>query len=334
MAANDLAVLGVSALEEECYRYFLRRPGARAGDLEGVLDARPTEIHDGVAKLSELGLLHLAGPGGPVSPAEPESALARLVDRRLGQLHEEVGRVTRSRHLLDGLRADAVTCAETPPGVEQLEHADDIHDRIDDLAFFARDEVLAVADSLHPSLDGIVRSRRRDLRCLRRGVRVRSVVAHRALEHPPTRDYLRELAAHGGEIRVVAGDTAERMAVYDRSTAVVPVDPRDPSRGAVFARRIGLVTHLVALFERIWETGETFEAAVSPGGGSDSGPEPGERELLVLARMCNGTKDEAAARELGVSVRTYRRYVADVLRLLDAGCRAQAALRARERGWI
>ncbi|NEE26163.1 helix-turn-helix transcriptional regulator, partial [Streptomyces sp. SID7982] len=34
------------------------------------------------------------------------------------------------------------------------------------------------------------------------------------------------------------------------------------------------------------------------------------------------------------SVRTYRRHVADVLRILGATSRPHAALLARERGWI
>ncbi|MEU2593533.1 helix-turn-helix transcriptional regulator, partial [Streptomyces albidoflavus] len=37
---------------------------------------------------------------------------------------------------------------------------------------------------------------------------------------------------------------------------------------------------------------------------------------------------------LGVSVRTYRRHVADLMQLLGAASRAQAALLARERGWV
>ena len=54
----------------------------------------------------------------------------------------------------------------------------------------------------------------------------------------------------------------------------------------------------------------------------------------MLRAMCSGGKDEAGARDLGVSVRTYRRYIADLMQLLGAGNRPQAALLARERGWI
>ncbi|MFC7718494.1 helix-turn-helix domain-containing protein [Nonomuraea recticatena] len=46
------------------------------------------------------------------------------------------------------------------------------------------------------------------------------------------------------------------------------------------------------------------------------------------------SKDEVGAQRAGMSLRTYRRHIADLLRMLDAGNRAQAALMARERGWV
>jgi DNA-binding NarL/FixJ family response regulator len=45
-----------------------------------------------------------------------------------------------------------------------------------------------------------------------------------------------------------------------------------------------------------------------------------------------GLKDETAARELGLSLRTYRRRVADLMAALGADSRFQAGLRARELG--
>ncbi|WP_447038522.1 DNA-binding response regulator [Streptomyces sp. DSM 118878] len=56
------------------------------------------------------------------------------------------------------------------------------------------------------------------------------------------------------------------------------------------------------------------------------------RNVLELLRA--GRTDEAAARELDVSLRTYRRYVAKFLRELDAGSRFQAGARAVELGLL
>ena len=52
----------------------------------------------------------------------------------------------------------------------------------------------------------------------------------------------------------------------------------------------------------------------------------------VLGLLCSGVKDETAARQLRVSVRTYRRYVAHILRALGAGSRFEAGMRVSELG--
>jgi DNA-binding CsgD family transcriptional regulator len=57
-------------------------------------------------------------------------------------------------------------------------------------------------------------------------------------------------------------------------------------------------------------------------------------ELLLLALLADGLKDEAVARALGVSVRTVRRMVAELMHRLDARSRFQAALLAQRKGWL
>ncbi len=65
---------------------------------------------------------------------------------------------------------------------------------------------------------------------------------------------------------------------------------------------------------------------------NNSGPSDSERLLLRLLSL--GAKDEAAARHLGVSVRTVRRMIADLMRRMDARSRFQAGILAAERGWL
>ncbi|MCX4969827.1 helix-turn-helix transcriptional regulator [Streptomyces sp. NBC_00654] len=332
MGENEMSVFGVSEAEEEIYRHFLRNPGTSADDLHLLLHSEPQVARACVARLQELGLLHPAGADLRIFPTDPEVSLARLVDLRLHALHQELQRVTRSRHIIDGLRAEQGARTPPPQGIEQLEGLAQIRNRIDDLAFFARDEILSVEPYTKLSPENIARSRPLDLRCLRRGVRIRNVVARAALQDPPTAAYLRELAAHGASIRVTS-DTAERLLVYDRRAALVPLDPRDTARGALLAHRSGLVSNIIALFEKIWDQAEDLARA---GGQDDAAADTGLSgiELRVLMSMCTAGKDESGARELGVSVRTYRRHVADLMQTLGAASRAQAALRARERGWI
>jgi hypothetical protein len=54
----------------------------------------------------------------------------------------------------------------------------------------------------------------------------------------------------------------------------------------------------------------------------------------ILGSLQAGYKDDVAARKLGLSVRTYRRYVADLMRNMGAETRFQAGVRAAELGLL
>lgn len=54
----------------------------------------------------------------------------------------------------------------------------------------------------------------------------------------------------------------------------------------------------------------------------------------ILERLSAGSADELAAREVGVSLRTYRYYVAEIMRELDVKSRFQAGARAVELGLL
>lgn len=58
------------------------------------------------------------------------------------------------------------------------------------------------------------------------------------------------------------------------------------------------------------------------------------RDRQVLKLMGRHVTDEAAAREMNVSVRRYRRYVVEVMRTLGAQSPFQAGVLAVERGWL
>ncbi|AQU71101.1 helix-turn-helix transcriptional regulator [Streptomyces niveus] len=326
-----MSVFGVSPAEEEIYRHFLRNPDTSADDIHLLVHTEQDDARRSLDRLRELGLLHPDSSHECVSPADPGVALARLTDARLNALHEELRRVMQARDLVDGLRAEQGSRLPPVQGIEQLEGLSEIRNRIDDLAFFARDEILSVEPYTKLSAENIERSRPLDLRCLRRGVRIRNVVLAAALDDLPTREYLRELVKRGAQIRV-AENITERILVYDGRTALVPVDPQNTARGALLAHKSGLVSNIIALFEKIWTQADDLLTVTKEA--SDAVDGLSEIEQQVLISMCTVGKDEAGARELGISVRTYRRHVADLLQSLGAASRAQGALLARERGWI
>ena len=61
-------------------------------------------------------------------------------------------------------------------------------------------------------------------------------------------------------------------------------------------------------------------------------PEPIARE--VLRQLARGAKDESAARDMGMALRTYRRTVARLMDQLNARSRFQAGYRAAVNDWV
>ncbi|MFJ8025880.1 DNA-binding response regulator [Streptomyces sp. NPDC096311] len=88
-----------------------------------------------------------------------------------------------------------------------------------------------------------------------------------------------------------------------------------------------LVSGVYALFEAAWEIAADLEVFLS----SDR-PQLDAQARTVLRALGSGATDEAAARERGMSVRTYRRRVVELLVALDADSRFQAGIRAGELG--
>lgn len=104
-----------------------------------------------------------------------------------------------------------------------------------------------------------------------------------------------------------------------------------PSAGreAVVLRGAGVVELLHAFYSGVWSAAHTFQ--IFERFGKLYNDTQTRKILNLLAR---GYKDDVAARQLGVSVRTYRRYVADLLRELDAESRFQGGVRAAQLGFM
>lgn len=164
---------------------------------------------------------------------------------------------------------------------------------------------------------------------LRRGVRASTVCTPAALEERAVRASLEELAAAGARVRV-AEALPHWLVLVDRRVAVVSIEPATRSGDAVVVRDRPLVTGLGALFSTTWRTARPLAEDASAGSEVDVR----ERDREVLQAMSSGVTDDGAAQAMGVSTRTYRRYVAELLRRLGARSRFQAGIHAVERGLL
>ncbi|MEV4242122.1 helix-turn-helix transcriptional regulator [Streptosporangium canum] len=119
------------------------------------------------------------------------------------------------------------------------------------------------------------------------------------------------------------------MLVYDRKVALLSLDPAEPQRGVVQVFDTGIVTAVLALFERIRSTASPVGAAPAKDG---SGLSAQERELLKL--LAGGLTDGGAGRQLGLSQHTVHHMMASIMERLGARSRFEAGLGAAKRGWL
>ncbi|SFI35302.1 helix-turn-helix transcriptional regulator [Amycolatopsis regifaucium] len=154
---------------------------------------------------------------------------------------------------------------------------------------------------------------------LRRGVRYRVLAPVEARIIRGVAERLDTFASHGAEIRTVAAVPMTAI-VVDDTLALLPGE--ECGELAVF-RLPSVVKAVAELFERLWLAG-------TPPTGSG----PTARELDLLALLVDGYTDESAAARLGISVRTVRRMVSDLMHRLGARSRFQAGAKTADRGWL
>jgi DNA-binding CsgD family transcriptional regulator len=147
---------------------------------------------------------------------------------------------------------------------------------------------------------------------------------------PRQREYLTLLAGYAGafEPRVSRHDWPEQV-VVDERVAVLFGRGAEAAATPVVVRARPVVATLAAVFTGEWEAAARLPAPVPDE--SRLATEPARRILDLLGA---GYRDAAAARELGLSIRTYRRHVAELMTELRAGSRFQAGARAAHLGLL
>ncbi|RLK54939.1 helix-turn-helix transcriptional regulator [Actinokineospora cianjurensis] len=134
---------------------------------------------------------------------------------------------------------------------------------------------------------------------------------------------LADAARRGIEVQYVPRGTPDAI-IVDHRVAVFPPGLTDDTPAAVL-RHSGVVSAARELFTAGWQA--AIAASRVPLACVQL-----HRDILTL--LGRGHTDDTAARKLGVSVRTYRRHVATIMRTLGADSRFQAGVLARERGLV
>ncbi|MFD9677670.1 LuxR C-terminal-related transcriptional regulator, partial [Streptomyces sp. NPDC059981] len=256
--------------------------------------------------------------------AETEARIAAetaVHQQRLAAMREEIQRFTRLAH--PGVPDTG------QDGVTLLPDIETVHTLLQQEAARCRHEVIACQPgdvsrnpaNLEPALA-------RDRALLERGIRMRTLQQHSVRFHGPTQAYVAAATALGGQYRT-AHELFGRLIVFDETVAFLPADTT--TWGAVVVREPHLIAYLRGIFEQAWTHARVFVDATTLGA---EALEQAARDIdtTLLRLLAAGLKDETIARRLGLSLRTVRRRVADILERLGAESRFQAAVIATRTG--
>jgi DNA-binding CsgD family transcriptional regulator len=162
---------------------------------------------------------------------------------------------------------------------------------------------------------------------LERGHNLRLLLSQPASLKPGFRSRMARLMAEGTRIRLSSGPLPDLALV---ATDLAVVDTRagsEQSRILVVRRE---ATNALHQFQQpLWDHAAEL---LQPRQATAESVQLDPILSKVLQMLGSGTKDDTAARQLDVSVRTYRRHVAAILKSLGVSTRFEAGLRAAELG--
>jgi sugar-specific transcriptional regulator TrmB/DNA-binding CsgD family transcriptional regulator len=312
-----LEPVGVSAAEERIYRQLLGRPGCTLDELADVLGEPAESLCPAVRRLEELGLLSRS-PDRPsrLLPSRPDVAVDVLAARRRAELDRAQAA---ARELLSEFEVRQRYRPENL--VEVIVGRPAIAARFAQLLQSTRSELLVLDRPPYAAAPTDSDGRVRDL--LGEGVAVRGIYSPDSLQLPGAVEEAYR-AVDAGETSRVHPAVPMKLAIADRSLALLPLAVEDMVDSALVVHSCALLDALVSLFDLLWE--QAVPLVPSPGPVSLDAV---DRRLLTA--LAGGLKDDAIARQLGLSSRTVGRRVAELMDRLGARTRFQAGVHAQRR---
>ncbi|MGX4735499.1 LuxR C-terminal-related transcriptional regulator [Kitasatospora griseola] len=325
-----LELLGLSGPAERLYQAVLTDPARSVAMLAHDTGMTDRQIRSALDELADLALIRpSAAADGTLWPVSPAVGLSALLAAAEDEAAARQRQIEATRAAIAALAAEHEVQRQhrAEPAV-RLDGIDAVRSRLEELAANAVTECLSLNPGGADRPDARAASAQLNEQALRRGVGIKAICRESFRNDPDTLAHARWLTDLGGEMRTVP-IVPTPLVIVDRRVVIVPLDPADPRQGALELDSPGMLSVACALFDQLWSTATPFGSSVAVDG---QGLTSAERPLLELAAA--GHTDEAAGRKLGVSGRTVKRQMADLMARLDADSRFQAGVRAAHRGWL
>jgi DNA-binding CsgD family transcriptional regulator len=328
-----LSALGLDAICVQVYLMMHSAPDADAAQLGERLGIQASEVVDALDQLSDLTLLRPGlSPTQTLRPVSIERAIHTLIRQQSEILKIQSGSLSMLQSAMEELMHSRPT-REAGFGhadIETLTGAEPVQSWMDRILFRASESVWSAIPGrpLPPEL--LDAARPFDEEVSQRGVPARSLYQNSVLADRRNMEYARWLSSLGIEIRSTPV-VPTRLVIVDRSlAAIVQRQPQLPLEMFV-VREPALVIPLIEFYEMSWAAAKPIDGPVAK---TTDEKEPTQQELGLLRLLAAGSTDDAAAKKLGVSVRTVRRIMAELMDQLEASSRFEAGHKATQRGWL
>lgn len=326
LLARSLPVLG--PLDTAVLRYSLTAGVFRASDVASALEIDDGEAKASGASLAAWGLLRqVPGSDGLMVPASPQAAAAELLRPMQDELLRRQQVIDRARSELEALEPLYEQVAHgrgQDRATDALASAGVVHSVLNEAAGRCAEEVLTIQPGGGRDPGKLQDALSRDLDMLRRGVRMRTLYQHTARGSLPTRLHVEQVSKAGAVIRTT-DELPDKMIIFDGELAVLPDRTTLDGNGALLVREPSMLAFLMRTFEMIWSSSSPFAADAT---GYENVSSQLQRTIIRL--LATGAKDEVVARRVGLSVRTCRRHIAEIMESLGADSRFQAGVLAEK----
>lgn len=322
-SGGHLKVLGLSDDEIKVYQHLLRTGPSSITELDEAVPDRAATIDATIGGLVQAGLARRSGSDhSRFLPVPPDAGLEAMTLRRESELKQARIEVLNA---YDEFRRTVYN--ESTTHLIEVVTGSAIVERIHQIKGGAQREILAI-DSPPYYIGG---PNQEEIDHLKRGVSYRVVYSPESVEVP---GYLTENilpCVEAGEQARVLPDVPAKLTIIDGSIAFVSMSVRDTdvNRSLLIIRPSSLLTALIGMFELCWRNALPLHASV---GAEDERLEPIERRLLAL--LATGAADDTIARTLGISRRTFFRYLERLMNRTGASTRFQLALHAARENWL
>lgn len=323
--------LGLDRETETVYRTVLERSEWGVSELAECLAQSEEQILCSLGRLADLFLVHRRdGTPSPWCAVEPELGLKALMARQEADLARCQQQVQESRSVVAEFLAQSSSRLSRPSSgaIKTLDGRMGIRLWFEQQLRYTESEIAVLSpggtlsEIMSEGLQALAPS------TLARGVRIRVLCLDSVGNDAASSAHCRQLNEFGGELRTTTV-LPLHMVIADRSAGAVPLNPDLPAEGVVVASSPGLVMAMSGLFEQLWATAAPWG---TPPQRDENGLSPQERELLSL--LNSGLTDQGAARKLGVSLRTVRRIMSEMMARTNVKTRFQLAVLAGEREWL